>query len=131
MNSLGHKIHIHFQSHHLVQVKVTYHSKHFLVAFDTGRSYLYRAEKTTRLFPLLVPLKIILRMVNDKCPLKNMLCPVKSLDEPGIFSCHVCLQWKKTEFRTSDFNNIKVGHYWCSWRKNGKRKILLDHAFTF
>ena len=34
-------------------------------------------------------------MVNEKCPLKNMLCPVKSLDEPGIFSCHVCLQWKK------------------------------------
>lgn len=37
----------------------------------------------------------------------------------------------KMEFRTSDFNNTKAGHYWCSWRKNRKRKILLEHAFTF
>ena len=35
----------------------------------------------------------------------------------------------KIEFRTSDFNNTKAGHYWCSWRKNRKRKILLEHAF--
>ena len=46
------------------------------------------------------------------------------LGEPGIFFFFN----GKIEFRTSDFNNIKVGHYWYFWRKKRKRKILLDHA---
>lgn len=40
----------------------------------------------------------------------------------AFFSCHVCLQWKKTEFRTSDFNNIWLDIIGVLGEKTGKER---------
>ena len=52
---------------------------------------------------------------------KILLCSVKSLENQAFFLVMYACN-RKIEFRTSDFKNIKVGHYWCFWRKKQEEK---------